>query len=243
MKHITPSCTDNFDAAISAAHCDIETASAEDIIRLAQVASSTDRLAVVSSFGAESAVLLHLVSQINPAIPVLFLDTQHHFEETQLYKRKLIDRLGLLDVRAVSPDTSVSWIDPDKSLYRSNPDLCCDLRKARPMRAALRNFDAWITGRKRFQTTQRSAMSVVEHDADGRLKFNPLANWTPDDIERHFKRHLLPCHPLTKFGYRSVGCAPCTSPTRNGEDARNGRWRGCSKTECGIHINIDGKTH
>jgi len=241
MKHVVISGAGRLGEAVSSLQHDVDRLAAEGVIRFAQLATSTKRLAVVSSFGAESAVLLHLVSRVNSAIPVLFLDTLHHFQETLDYKRQLVDHLGLLDVRTIVPGPAVAWVDPNKSMYRSNPDRCCDLRKARPMRAALRDFDGWITGRKRFQTEKRRAMAIVERDADGRLKFNPLTNWTPDDITHYFERYKLPRHPLMQFGYQSIGCAPCTSPTKNGEDARSGRWRGCSKTECGIHIDENGQ--
>lgn len=195
------------------------------------------RLALVSSFGAESVVLLHLISVMAPATPVLFIDTMMLFPETLAYQQDLARRLDLRDLRVVRADpAAVAAADPEGRLHAADPDACCALRKAAPLAAALAPFDGWITGRKRFQGGHRATLDFFEADADGRLKVNPLAHWTPADIEDYIANNRLPRHPLVARGYRSIGCAPCTTPVAEGEDARAGRWRGQGKTECGIHF-------
>jgi phosphoadenosine phosphosulfate reductase len=196
------------------------------------------RIAIASSFGAESAVLLHILSTIAPATPVLFLDTGQLFDETIAYRDTLVARLGLSDVRNLGPDPRrLSAEDAGGQLWARNADRCCALRKVQPMARALACFDAWVTGRKQFQGAARSLLPVVEADGE-RLKFNPLATWTEADVASHLARHELPRHPLVARGYRSIGCWPCTTPTRPGEDAREGRWRGSGKTECGLHTRL-----
>jgi phosphoadenosine phosphosulfate reductase len=195
-------------------------------------------VAVVSSFGAESAVLLHLVAQVDPAIPVLFLDTGKHFPETLAYRDLLVERLGLKDFRNLTPDADeLAQRDETGLRWSYDPDGCCEIRKVKPLEKALARFDATITGRKAFQASTRNALPRFELDGD-RLKFNPLATWTRDDLDAYFEAHALPRHPLIEQGYLSIGCAPCTSKVAPGEDPRAGRWRGWEKTECGIHTPI-----
>ncbi|MDA8870128.1 phosphoadenylyl-sulfate reductase [Rhizobiaceae bacterium] len=195
------------------------------------------RVAVVSSFGAESAVLLHLVSQVDRSVPILFVNTRMLFVETLAYQRELADELGFTDIRIVTADrAALRAPDPTLSLHASDPDACCALRKTAPLNAALDGFEAWVNGRKRHQTTGRNAMAPVETDAAGRTKLNPLLHWTADDIEAAFHRHDLPRHPLVGEGYTSLGCAPCTAKPAPGGDDRSGRWAGLAKTECGIHV-------
>lgn len=192
------------------------------------------RIAVVSSFGTESAVLLDLVAQVNPATPVIFLETGKHFPETLAYRDRLIEKLGLTDVRSVTPaDDDLAWADGDGTLWRRNPDLCCHLRKVLPLERALSGFSAWINGRKRFQGGQRGQLGLFEA-ADSRIKVNPLATWDTKDLARAFVDRDLPRHPLGAQGYPSVGCAPCTSRSE-GDGSRAGRWAGSGKMECGIH--------
>ena len=195
-----------------------------------------ERLALVSSFGAESAVLLHLASQVSREIPVLFLDTGMLFGQTLDYRRNLAARLGLTDVRDLRPhyqDLAVS--DPQAKLWQSDTDACCHIRKVLPLDRALAEFDAWITGRKRFHGGARLALPVVE-PSDGKVKFNPLANWTKADLDAYMVEHALPVHPLVEHGFPSIGCWPCTSPVEDGENLRAGRWAGSDKSECGIHL-------
>ena len=193
------------------------------------------RIAVVSSFGAESAVLLHLVADIDPSTPVIFLETGKHFPETLMYRDRLISRLGLKDVRSVQPDPAdLEADDPGGRLWSQNPDQCCHIRKVLPLERELDGFDAWFTGRKRFQSGTRAQLPSYERE--GRhIKINPLADWTSEDVDRIFAEQNLPRHPLVAEGYTSIGCLPCTRRPAEGEDPRAGRWSGQDKTECGIH--------
>ena len=195
------------------------------------------RIALVSSFGTESAVLLHLVAEIDKAAPVIFLDTGKLFPETLHYRDALVGRLGLLDVRSVRPnERALALADPAGKLWATDPDVCCWQRKVEPLDEALTGFPAWITGRKRFQGGLRGALPLIEQQSDGRVKANPLVSWSAERLSRYMAEHDLPRHPLEGRGYRSIGCAPCTRPTAPGEDPRDGRWAGRSKTECGIHV-------
>ncbi|MCX8508923.1 MAG: phosphoadenylyl-sulfate reductase [Rhodobacteraceae bacterium] len=199
------------------------------------------QLALVSSFGAESVVLLHLVSVIAPGTPVLFIDTQMLFPETLDYQRELADKLNLTDIRLIRADRrDTDFEDPDGTLHQFNTDACCALRKTVPLERALKGFDGWITGRKRFQASTRAALEFFENEGGKRIKVNPLAHWGREDLEDYIVNNRLPRHPLVAKGYPSIGCAPCTSPVAEGEDPRSGRWRGQAKVECGIHI-VDGR--
>ena len=194
------------------------------------------QVSVVSSFGAESAVLLHLVGTIDPGIDVVFVDTLKHFPETLAYQGALVDRIGLTGVRRVTPDAALLAARDDKGLRWSyDPDGCCEIRKVQPLRAALDGVTAWISGRKAFQAATRRALPLFEIE-DGRLKVNPLGGWSKADIDTYFRAHDLPRHPLEAEGYPSIGCSPCTSKVLPGEDPRAGRWRGWDKVECGIHV-------
>ncbi len=195
-------------------------------------------VALVSSFGLESAVLLDMVASVDHAFPVIFIDTGKLFPETLAYRARLIEQLGLRDVRSVRPDPrQLARHDPDGGLWRRDSEFCCHLRKTEPLQLALADFRAWITGRKRYQGGLRSSLPTVERDpASGLVKLNPLAGWSLDDI-RHYRRlRQLPPHPLLLRGYGSVGCVPCTTPVEPGEPVRAGRWRGIDRTECGIHL-------
>jgi phosphoadenosine phosphosulfate reductase len=207
----------------------------EAVIEQAIGAVPAGRLAIVSSFGTESAVLLKYVADVDPALPVLFLDTGMLFEETLDYRDRLVDFLGLTDVRSLKPQIElVARRDPHRDLWLRDTDSCCHIRKVRPLSDALGAFDGWINGRKRYHGDVRADIPHVEHD--GRLlKFNPLAALTRKEIERVFEREGLPRHPLEKMGFASVGCMPCTSRTEPGEAPRAGRWRNAARTECGIH--------
>jgi phosphoadenosine phosphosulfate reductase len=199
-------------------------------------------LALVSSFGAESAALLHLVTSVDPSVPVLFLDTGRHFPETLAYRDALVERLGLTDFRNLQPDPEVvAARDANELRWSFDPDGCCEIRKVVPLAKGLAQFDATITGRKAFQASTRNALPRFELDTSdtaGRLKVNPLADWTRADLDAYFVQHDLPVHPLVAQGYLSIGCAPCTSVVKPGEDPRAGRWRGWDKTECGIHTPV-----
>ncbi|MEJ6402415.1 phosphoadenylyl-sulfate reductase [Yoonia sp. 2307UL14-13] len=193
-------------------------------------------VAMVSSFGAESVVLLQMIAQINPATPIIFLDTEMLFPETLTYQREVAAYLGLTDVRVITPNRNeVLEQDVDGLLHQANTDACCDLRKTRPLAQALENFGGWITGRKRFQGGQRAELPLFEKDG-AKIKINPLAKWSSDDLKAYMTAHNLPRHPLVAQGYPSIGCMPCTSRVSAHEDPRAGRWRDSDKTECGIHF-------
>ena len=210
-------------------------ASPHEIISAALRTVGRNRLALVSSFGTQSAALLKVMADVDPAIPVIFLDTGWLFAETLAYRDTLIEKLGLRDVRSIKPaEETLSREDTARELWFSDPDACCRIRKVEPLARALKPFAAWINGRKRFQGGLRTAIPVVEADG-ARLKFNPFANVSREEIEAIFGHADLPPHPLVAAGFRSVGCMPCTSRTAPDEDERAGRWRGRGKTECGIH--------
>jgi phosphoadenosine phosphosulfate reductase len=199
------------------------------------------RVALVSSFGAESVVLLHMISVMDRTTPVLFIDTEMLFEETLTYQRDVAAKLDLTNVQMIRADAgAVADTDPDGTLHLTDADACCTLRKTEPLERALLGFDAWITGRKRFQAGSRATLEFFEPEGDLRLKINPLAHWGREDVQDYMINNRLPRHPLVARGYPSIGCAPCTSPVKPGEDPRAGRWRGLDKEECGIHF-IDGK--
>jgi phosphoadenosine phosphosulfate reductase len=200
-----------------------------------------NRIALVSSFGTEAAVLLHMVASIQPATPVIFLDTGKLFPETDAYRRKLEKLLGLSDVRIVRPlESDISAYDPQGTLHRSDPDLCCYIRKSKPLAAALSGFSAWISGRKRYHGGDRTHLPTMEW-VDGRLKIDPLAHFSPREIEGYVALHELPRHALAAAGYSSVGCMPCTAKNNDFADPRAGRWAGTNKTECGIHWSANGR--
>lgn len=197
-------------------------------------------IAVVSSFGAESAVLLHLVASVAPATPVLFLETGKHFPETLAYRDLLVERLGLTNLVNLTPDPAeLAKKDESGLRWSYDPDGCCEIRKVRPLAAALAGYDATISGRKGFQAATRAGLPRFEidrTDAAGRLKVNPLADWSAEMLAAYLAENDLPAHPLVAQGYPSIGCSPCTSQVAEGEDPRSGRWRGWDKTECGIHV-------
>lgn len=216
-------------------NAELRRAGPEDILARA-VEAFPQTLALVSSFGAESAVLLHMVARIRPDLPVLFLDTGMLFAQTLDYRRSLASRLGLSGVRDLRPAfADLATADPRSDLWKTDTDACCEVRKVLPLERGLEGFEAWITGRKRFHGGDRLALPVVE-SAEGRIKFNPLANWDKAALDAYMAEHGLPAHPLVEHGYPSLGCWPCTQPVEAGQDVRAGRWAGSEKTECGIHV-------
>ncbi|MEN5170947.1 phosphoadenylyl-sulfate reductase [Brevundimonas pondensis] len=234
QRHATPPVED---AAVLAARLNDQWANADAESLLAAVLDPAlgRKTAAVSSFGAEAAVLLHLISRVQPDLPVVFLETGQHFFQTLAYRRELTERLGLTDVRDISPDTAaLSASDPRSDLWRSQPDACCAIRKVEPQARALAGFDTRITGRKRYQNSQRADLKPFEA-ADNVLVVNPLAAWSADQVETWLRDHQLPRHPLVEQGYPSIGCWPCTRAVEADEGARDGRWAGQEKTECGIH--------
>lgn len=197
------------------------------------------RIALVSSFGAEAAILLAMVAAVDRATPVLFLDTGKHFPETLRYRDRLVAELGLSDVRSPPPDPdAVALQDPDGTLWRRAPDACCHLRKVVPLAQALVPFAAWISGRKRFHGAERGALPPIETEGH-RIKINPLATWTAADLDAQFRALGLPRHPLVAEGYLSIGCQPCTARAASPDAPRSGRWAELAKTECGIHQSLN----
>jgi phosphoadenosine phosphosulfate reductase len=209
--------------------------SAEALLRAMLQDEFHQRIAVVSSFGAESALILSLVAEIDPATPVIFLDTGRHFAETLSYRDRVAAHLGLTDVRTIHPAAHpLDAEDADGRLWKRDGDKCCHYRKVLPLEQALAGYCAWITGRKRYHGGERSELATIEL-ADSRIKINPLASWTLEQIAIEFRVRRLPAHPLIAAGYMSIGCAPCTAPVTGDTGVRNGRWTDTGKTECGIH--------
>jgi phosphoadenosine phosphosulfate reductase len=236
--------TEANDPAIAARLADLRAkAKGRDALGLLRLAFEEfpGQTTVVSSFGAESVVLLHLIAQIDPTTPVIFLNTGKLFGETLRYRDRLQDELGLTDIRNIGPhpDDRAKY-DPEGTLWSKSTDACCNFRKVIPLRHALQGFSAQITGRKKFQTAARATMDTVEY-FEGRFRFNPLAEWTLADLDAYEEKHSLPRHPLVEDGYPSIGCIPCTRRVAAGESYRDGRWAGLDKDECGIHTGVDGE--
>lgn len=203
------------------------------------------KVALISSFGADAAIMLALVAEVDAATPVLFLETQKHFPETLAYAKDLTARLGLSGVHYLTPDAEMTGrIDPKGELWQSNPGRCCWLRKVEPLNRAVKELgiEALITGRKRYQTAERAGMHAIELDEEGIFRINPIADWDKTRQKQEVERRNLPPHPLVAQGYPSIGCAPCTKPVAEGQDERAGRWAHTigleneQKTECGIHL-------
>ena len=208
---------------------------ASSLLRLAIEDLYPGRIALVSSFGADAAALLHMVAQIDKATPVVFVDTGQHFPETVAYRDDLVAHLKLTNAIVAEPNAeTIAQEDPEKFLFASDPDRCCDIRKVRPLAEAMEGFDAWITGRKGFQSATRATLPLFEAEGE-RIKINPLVGWSSSDVLKYIADAGLPRHPLVAKGFPSIGCLPCTSPVEPGEDERAGRWRGRGKIECGIH--------
>lgn len=211
------------------------------VLRHAVTEVLKDDIAIVSSFGADSAVLLHLVSQVDKTLPVYFLETGKHFPETLQYVETLKSHLGLSNIRWLRPDPKdLARFDPRGDLWETDPDSCCHIRKTEPLDAEIAQFGGWVTGRKRYQTAERGVLPHFELTSDDRIKVNPLAYFSDSDVNAYKSEHGLPEHPLFAKGYKSIGCAPCTTIVAEGEDPRAGRWRGLNKKECGIHFDFNG---
>jgi phosphoadenosine phosphosulfate reductase len=220
---------------VTALDAELAAASPREIVEAA-IRTAPGKMAVVSSFGTESAVLLKFVADVDPSLPVLFLDTQWLFKETLAYRDALVARLGLTDVRTVMPSPSALALrDPKRELAFRDRDTCCEIRKVTPLAQELAAFDGWMSGRKRFHGGERTALPVVEEDGP-RVKFNPLARLSRPELNAVFATARLPRHPLESLGFTSVGCVPCTHKPASGDSVRGGRWSGLGKTECGIHL-------
>jgi phosphoadenosine phosphosulfate reductase len=211
------------------------------VLRQAVTELLVDDVAIVSSFGADSSVLLHMVSQVDPSLPVYFLETGKHFAETLEYVETLKQHLGLTNVITLTPDSrDIVRFDPAGDLWETDPDSCCHIRKTEPLDAVVKGLGGWVTGRKRYQTKERGVLPHFELTSDDRIKVNPLAYFSDADVTAYKLKYGLPEHPLYNMGYKSIGCAPCTSVVAEGEDPRAGRWRGLNKKECGIHFDFNG---
>jgi phosphoadenosine phosphosulfate reductase len=211
------------------------------VLRQAVTELLAGEIAIVSSFGADSSVLLHMVAEVDPSLPVFFLETGRHFPETLAYVETLQAHLGLTDVHWLRPEPrDLARFDPRGELWETDPDSCCHIRKTEPLEAAIAPYGGWVTGRKRYQTRERGVLPHFELTSDDRVKVNPLAYFSDADVNAYKLAHGLPEHPLFASGYKSIGCAPCTSVVAAGEDPRAGRWRGFNKTECGIHFDFNG---
>ncbi|PIR31838.1 MAG: phosphoadenylyl-sulfate reductase [Alphaproteobacteria bacterium CG11_big_fil_rev_8_21_14_0_20_44_7] len=218
---------------------------AEQLIKTVINQEFKNEVALFSSFGAHSALLIDMVAEVNPKTPILFLDTEKHFAKTYEYVEQITKKLCLKNVHFLKPDPKlVKNTDPNGELWSIQPNRCCWMRKVEPLQRAIKELGikALITGRKRYQTSERNDMGYFQVDADGIFRINPLAFWDKDKIAKEFKFRQLPQHPLVAEGYKSIGCEPCTIPVGENGDERDGRWAhtadlyGEQKSECGIHL-------
>ena len=211
---------------------DFDGAPAEGVLEWA-----LDRFArrIVITCSMADAVLVHMASRLRPGVPVVFLDTGYHFAET-IGTADAIESTYPIRLIRVQPRLSVAEQDArfGPRLHERDPDRCCAMRKVTPLIEALAPYDAWVSGIRRGETATRADAEVVQYDERrGKVKINPIATWTDEDVERYIAKHNVLVNPLLAEGYDSVGCAPCTLPALAG--TRSGRWAGTSKTECGLH--------
>lgn len=208
----------------------------EEIIERSVRDHFVGEIAAVSSFGADSAVLLNMVASVDRRLPVIFLDTGKHFDETLSYRDALAADFGLTNIRVITPDeAALERLDPLGQLHATDTDGCCEIRKVDPLARGIAPYRAWFTGRKRHQASTRTSLPVFE-SVGRRIRINPLARWTTSDQADYMRAHSLRENPLVAYGYLSIGCFPCTQPVQSGDDARSGRWAGHAKVECGIHL-------
>lgn len=216
---------------------ELEKKNPPDIIAWA-VEAFMPKLVMTSSFGPESGALLHMISRVNPDVPIFFLETGFHFPETIQYKEDLVRQFGLkqvIDLKADPERRAKLMVDYQDVPYEKNPDLCCQINKVETLDKALKGYDAWMSGIRRKQTDFRKSIRIVEEYEGGMYKVSPLANFTSRDVWWYLKENQISQHPLFDKGYMSIGCWPCTRPIQDGDDERSGRWAGKAKTECGIH--------
>ncbi|CAM3647161.1 MULTISPECIES: phosphoadenylyl-sulfate reductase [Saccharibacillus] len=214
---------------------ELEQLSAEEVIRFA--AQQYDSLTFACSFGAEDVVIVDMLQHISPSTDVFYLDTDFHFKETYETRDRMIERYGLDFVR-VSPLLTPAEQDVQHAtqLWTSDPNLCCNIRKVEPLTRNLSRYDAWITGIRRDQAPTRANSKKVEYDYKfGLMKFNPLADWTSEDVWAYIRDNDVIYNPLHDRNFPSIGCEQCTRQVMPGEDPRAGRWAGNDKTECGLH--------
>jgi len=216
---------------------EFETATPEVILRWAGEEFGPD-IAFATGFGAEGCVLVAMLSNIRPGARIFYLDTDLLFPETYALRDRLEARFGVrFERRATLVSLSNQAAEYGERLWDRQPDLCCRLRKVEPLKEMLHGLRAWVTAIRRDQSPARAHIGLVERDEKfGLIKINPLAAWSARDVWNYIATYDVPYNPLHDHGYLSIGCAPCTTPVQIGEDARAGRWRGTSKTECGIHL-------
>ncbi len=189
------------------------------------------------SFGAEDVVLVDMLQQVSPSTDIFYLDTDFHFQETYETRDAIAAKYGLEFVRVSPKLTPEEQAEQHgEELWKSDPNACCNIRKVEPLTRVLGRYDAWITGIRRDQAPTRANAKKIEYDAKfGLVKFNPIANWTSEDVWNYIREHELIYNPLHDRNYPSIGCEHCTRPVMPGEDPRAGRWSGTDKTECGLH--------
>ena len=213
---------------------------AEDVI--GQALESNGTVCLTCSFQAEDMVVLHLVRERLPDVPVLFLETGYHFDEVYRYRDEMTARYGLNLVNVMPEHTVAEQESEFGILYQTKPDQCCKLRKVGPLFAALANYDIWFTGLRRVQSPTRANLQAIDTfplpSGKKLLKVSPLAEWTDKDVWTFAREHDIPLLPLYNAGYTSIGCEPCTALPGDPGNARSGRWAG-RKLECGIHIAAD----
>jgi phosphoadenosine phosphosulfate reductase len=220
-------------------YADLETGDPKTILRWAT--STIDRLAVATSFQSSGLVILHMIREFRPEVPVLFLDTGFHFDETLRFKNEVTERwnLNVVELRGEhgSAERQAEIYGPE--LFKREPDKCCFINKVEPLQRALDDYDGWISGLRRDQSPLRAETPIVEaqmlRSGEEVMKIHPLAHWSREDVTAYLAEHSIPTHPLLEQGFRSIGCRPCTRAISDTEDERAGRWDGLTKTECGIH--------
>jgi phosphoadenosine phosphosulfate reductase len=225
---------------VAALNARFEAAEPSEIVRWALEASRLERIAIASAFQAEGTCVIHMATRVRPDVPILFLETGYQFVETLAFRDRLVEdlRLNVVNLRGeYTPERQAAELGP--RLFERDPERCCELNKVRPMLAALRGLDGWITALRRDSSPTRAGTPIVDRyelePGTWIVKVNPVANWTRPDVWRYLKEHDLPHNPLYDLGYSSIGCAPCTRVRLPGEPERAGRWAGTPRWECGIN--------
>lgn len=226
---------------VEAANRELESASPQAILAWTWQRFRPDVI-LTCSFQHDGVALAHMLREVAPEVPVVFVDTGFHFQETLAYRDEIVRLLGieLIQLQPVMPRDEFS-ARHGLDLYARNPDLCCQINKVEPLKRFLPGVRAWINGRRRDQGDTRAGIRVVEAFGGGLHKVNPLIGWAARDTWQYMQRHAIPHHPLFEQGYASIGCAPCTRPVLEGESEREGRWAGTGKTECGLHTFLEPK--
>ena len=196
------------------------------------------KMVYVCSFGTESAIILHMVSEIDKSLPIILLNTNYLFKETIEYKDYLINKFKFSNFKEIYPSIKDLKInDSEGTLWKEDPDLCCNIRKVLPLQKELKKYDAWVSGRKSYHAGERTNLKFFEY-INEKIVVNPLANVNRNFVDSYFKKHDIERHPLFESGYLSLGCTHCTVKTSMIDSPRSGRWNNKTKTECGIHYNL-----